>query len=344
MTRVTSMDTGYRIGDLSVFPHAVDTKDTLYEVSNNAATILKQGLPYNGMYIVVEDASGFPSSGLLRVGPLNATIPAIHTPQSLLNSGLPGTPGDAELIYYGSRTNNTFRDLIRGYAASRQNQWDAKTPITNSVVAETHNALKDALFNMETYLGTKTSPVVGSLTDRLKNMEARAFTPNPLFRAYPRSGRMPLTVNFQSLCNNNVEKYLWDFGDGVSVSEENPVHEYRNEGYYSVSLNIITNTNAQGIITKANYILVSNISSVYFYYTIDENDPTLYHFVDQTDGNIIERMWVYGDGSSDVKSDPDDHTADHHYAPGTYSPNLLVTMGDNSAIRGYLSTTFTVGP
>ena len=60
MTRVSSMDVGYQAGDLSVFPLAADTPDTLYQVSNNAATTLAQTLPINGTYLIVNDASTFP--------------------------------------------------------------------------------------------------------------------------------------------------------------------------------------------------------------------------------------------------------------------------------------------
>jgi len=36
----------------------------------------------------------------------------------------------------------------------------------------------------------------------------------------------------------NAETYSWDFGDGNTSTEPNPVHEYQDGGYYNVTLNV----------------------------------------------------------------------------------------------------------
>ena len=351
MTRVTSADQGYQAGDLSVFPSAVDTKETLYQVSNNAATLLKQALPMNGTYVVVEDASGFPPMGLICLGPYGAVVSS-----NSIQNEVPGTTGETELIYYGERTDNTFKQIIRGYAASRQNQWGANTSVTNSVVAEAHNAVKDAIINMENYLGTKLNPNAGTIAAKLNALETKLLTPTALFKGYPTVGkpsyqpslrRNGLIVNFKSMCTFNVEKFLWDFGDGITSTEKNPIHIYTNEGYYTVTLNIITNINGQGITTKKNYIYVSNdVSPVFLYAVVDELDSHTYHFTDQTDGEIVERIWVFGDGTTETVSDPDIHTISHTYPtlaqPTTYSPNILLTLGNQIVKRGYVTIQITV--
>ncbi len=122
VTKVSSLDQGYVSGDLSLFPDALDDKETLYEVKNNAETTMKQGLPFMGTNIVVEDANSFPSKGLLRIGPE------------------PGSAGNDELVYYDSRTSNVFKNLIRGFAGSTQYRWIAGTSVGNAVMAEHHNA------------------------------------------------------------------------------------------------------------------------------------------------------------------------------------------------------------
>lgn len=68
--RISASDDGYTTGMLSVFPEAIDDKNTLYEVANNATTLLKQTLSYNSKVVIVEDTSGFPDRGIIRVGPL----------------------------------------------------------------------------------------------------------------------------------------------------------------------------------------------------------------------------------------------------------------------------------
>lgn len=45
-------------------------------------------------------------------------------------------------------------------------------------------------------------------------------------------------VNFNNLSNNSTN-YFWDFGDGETSTEENPLHVYKNEGSYIVTLNAL---------------------------------------------------------------------------------------------------------
>jgi hypothetical protein len=48
-------------------------------------------------------------------------------------------------------------------------------------------------------------------------------------------------VAFTALAHN-ADSYLWDFGDGETSSEPNPVHEYEAGGYYTVTLNVTGGT------------------------------------------------------------------------------------------------------
>lgn len=49
-----------------------------------------------------------------------------------------------------------------------------------------------------------------------------------------------MEVSFTSLSLNvNVDTtYLWDFGDGITSTEENPIHTFIGEGFYTVSLQV----------------------------------------------------------------------------------------------------------
>jgi len=48
-------------------------------------------------------------------------------------------------------------------------------------------------------------------------------------------------VAFTALAHN-AETYLWDFGDGNTSSDPNPVHVYEDGGYYSVTLSVTGGT------------------------------------------------------------------------------------------------------
>lgn len=343
MARLSSLDDTYTTGALSSFSpnprtstsdeSITDTKDSLYTVSNNAETKLRTGLSYNGKFIIVENATTFPDKGLIRVGP-----PA-------------GQEGAAELIYYGSRTKDTFKELVRGFAGSRQNQWPSGSWATNAVTAEPHNAVKDAIINIEQKIGLKNNPTEGSLYQRLRSLEARFLAPKASFRAFPKIGKPPLTVRFQNFSEGDIVRFLWDFGDDSQTIENSPVHTYTQPGVYTVKLNVINSTGAQGISTKTGYITVSDDESTGFFYsnftegvsqttaTSLGTTPTTFRFIDQTDGDIKQRFWIFGDESENqVVIDPNQHEVSHIYQnKGEYQPSLLVVFANENLKRVFLT-------
>lgn len=325
--RISSLDPGYASGDLSIYPIALDGRETLYEARNNASAHLKQTLTYSAQNIIVDDASGFPPQGLLRVGPP------------------PGQPGNSELIYYGQRSNNIFSKLVRGFAGSIQTQFYVGSWVTNAVMAEHHNAIKDAVLNMEKNLGVKDFPDPASLNGILSTLETRFLAPKPIFRALPIRGVPPLKVRFQNYSGGDPIRFLWDFGDGASSTDLSPIHTYMQEGVYTVRLNMITALGAQGIATKSNYITVSKDLGINFFYsdsligvsqqtaTLQGTTPTTFTFVDQTQGPIVERIWNYDDGNRLTVSDGDNHVSTHVYQlPGNYQPILLDVL-DNGQLK-----------
>nr|WP_321416630.1 alpha/beta fold hydrolase [uncultured Methanomethylovorans sp.] len=70
------------------------------------------------------------------------------------------------------------------------------------------------------------------------------------------TGFAPLTVQFTDLSTNAIS-WKWDFGDGTSSTEQDPVHIYTKEGSYTVSLN---SSNSIGYSTKQTTIAVKSNS------------------------------------------------------------------------------------
>lgn len=330
MARISSLSDGYVTGMLSVFPEALDDYESLYKATNNTKIPLKNTLTFNASRIIVDDTSGFPDNGILRVGPDV------------------GIAGQYEMIFYQNKTSNTFENLVRGFAGSRQQTWNKKDNfVSNAVVAEHHNAIKDALLNMEINCGVKDFPTAESLNGILKYQETRFLAPKPLFRAFPIKGPPPLKVRFQNFSTGYIARYLWDFGDGGSSLEKSPIHTYVNEGIYTVKLNVVTSLGAQGVATKVGYIEVNADESLPYFYvdSIDQpysqeyatnNNTTAkeFIFVDQTDGDIVQRNWLFGDGTSYTEQDPDIHEIRHIYAKkGTYIVTQLIQFSNGRIKR-----------
>jgi PKD repeat protein len=330
--RPSSLDKGYVAGNLSLFPDVLDDKDSLYEARNNAESVLRTGLPYNGKKMIVEDTSLFPPKGIVRVGPP------------------PGRPGDAELIYYGLKTDGAFKELVRGFAGSRQNQWPSGAWVTNAVTAEPHNAVKDAIINIEKRIGLEVNPDLGSLNRRLKDMELKFLSPKSAFRSFPRRVRPGQPIRFQNLSEGDVIRNLWDFGDGGQSMERSPTYTYMKEGKYTVRLHIVTSSGAQGISTKNNYVTVSEQETPSFFY-FKKLSPLKYSFVDQTDGDILQRFWVFGGAGSTVvngtrteisgqymERDSSKHEVTYQYdQEGVYEPSLLLVFAGDQVKRIFLN-------
>lgn len=337
VNKLSSYDAGYIAGDLSVFPEAIDSYDTLYFAKNNSETILSQALNYGSDLIIVDDATSFPESGILRINLEDkyATFP--------------------EYIFYQKRTSQTFSSLIRGFCGSRQTNWTVGSQVIGGVFADHHNSIKDAVIKMENTLGTIENPASGSLNNILKQQEIKFLSPKPLFRGYPLIGSTPLTVKFQNFSNIVANKFFWDFGDGGTSLEKSPVHTYISEGNYDVKLRIVTNLGAQGLIIKKNYITVSNnVPNLFLYVTpsvgysvVTANrmglQPTEFSLVDQSGGDITERFWVFEDGGNESQTNPNIHYTTHVYQkPGTYVPTLLVTLRGNQVNKIVVSNSLKV--
>ncbi|MFH2055062.1 MAG: PKD domain-containing protein, partial [bacterium] len=80
--------------------------------------------------------------------------------------------------------------------------------------------------------------------------------PEAVFSATPQSGERPLTVYFVQDSQGNPTEWDWDFGDGGSSDETQPVHVYQNPGLYTVSLTV-TNQDGEDTEVKPNFITVT---------------------------------------------------------------------------------------
>jgi PKD repeat protein len=337
--KLTSYDSGYVAGDLSVYKSAIDNYETLYEAKNLASSKTLQFISVSDQLIVVpdNDALKFPEKGILRLF-LRDKV------------GL-----NAELVYYNKRTNNTFTQLIRGFCSTKQSVWPVGTAVEAGVMAEHHNSVKDAIINLETYLGVEEAVGEDTLTGILKIQESKILSPKALFRAFPTVGAPPLTVNFHTFSNSNSIRFFWEFGDGGSSFDKNPTHTYEAPGNYTITFRVITSLGAQGFTVKKDYISVANDYALPFTYVSplvgvskrtaakSNIEPTNFLFVDQTRAEITNRLWQFGDGTTSLITNPNVHTAQHQYEnPGSYDASVLIELVGQRVIRVFLTETIMV--
>jgi DNA-binding beta-propeller fold protein YncE len=74
------------------------------------------------------------------------------------------------------------------------------------------------------------------------------------FSATPVMGPTPLAVSFTDASENSPTSWAWDFGDGETSAERNPIHSYQAAGHHTVTLRA-SNGAMSGTSTRERYIL-----------------------------------------------------------------------------------------
>ncbi len=115
--------------------------------------------------------------------------------------------------------------------------------------------------------------------------------PNAIFYANSTSGTAPLTVNFIDQSTNTPTAWQWDFGDGNTSAEQNPVHIYNANGSYTVSLTA-TNNYGSGTESKVDYIVVSGGGG--------NTPPTALFSVSPLSGTTSTNFAFDASGSTDI--------------------------------------------
>lgn len=145
------------------------------------------------------------------------------------------------------------------------------------------------------------------------------------------TGCTPLTVQFRNLSIGG-ESYLWDFGDKVFSTEENPSHTYFIDGNYIVRL-IVTNIAGQSIHTGIINVFQSP-TAIFGAYPLEvvNNEQIItfynYSYYAQT------YLWNFGDNQTSIEENPY-----HKYQnPGTYTVSLHITSIDGCIDSAVLET------
>lgn len=202
------------IPDGSLYPEVLDDAGSLYDVQDGLRVVLAEDYtPGDTSVTVTGDTELFPPTGLITL-----------TEQC-------SDPVDrAVSFYYGSRTETTF-DELELLDAFNDNVVKPKglTNVTQNVMAQNRNNLKDAVIAVEGFAGRKgeiaTHPLEGTMEARINYLRKLALTPRAWFTAKPLVGLVPLEVEFTDLSfrlgtdgTSGTIIRLWDFGDNSDPS------------------------------------------------------------------------------------------------------------------------------
>ena len=134
------------------------------------------------------------------------------------------------------------------------------------------------------------------------------------------------TVSFFNM-SQDADSYFWDFGDGSSSTEENPVHTYAGGDTYTV---ILFAANECGETTDTAEITIELMLPV-ANFTADTTigcAPLEVQFTDMSTGNPTSWSWEF-EGGDPATSDLQNPEVSFN-SPGTYTVSLMVSNADGS--------------
>lgn len=175
--------------------------------------------------------------------------------------------------------------------------------------------------------------------------EAGNQAPMAIADASPASGGAPLVVTFSggnSTDDNGIASYLWDFANGSTSNEVNPVHTFNTVGSYEVSLTV---TDGSGLTSTDTVTITVNEESNAAPVAVASATPTsgtaplTVNFTGSgstDDQAVTSYVWNYGNGEASSAPNPE-YTFQN---PGVY--NVILTVRDENGLEDSAAVAITV--
>ncbi|MBN2680895.1 MAG: PKD domain-containing protein [Bacteroidales bacterium] len=146
-------------------------------------------------------------------------------------------------------------------------------------------------------------------------------------------------VQFYDISSGIPTSWSWNFGDGQTSTEQNPVHTYSATGTYTVELVV---TNALGTNTYSSSVVVEGNPLNTDFEPGSANfcsAPATVLFTNQTEG-ATNFFWDFGDGQTSNEENPE-----HTYTEfGEYDVRLITSAGFCEADTFLMSNAVTIDP
>src|SRR5665647_2508261 len=170
-------------------------------------------------------------------------------------------------------------------------------------------------------------------TSSIVNGSSPRILPVASFSANVTNGTAPLTVQFND-SSINATGWNWNFGDGGTSPDKNPIHTYYTAGNYTVNLTA-SNANETNSTSATITVLAQQPAKVLPVASFSANvtngtAPLTVQFNDSSI-NATGWNWTFGDGNTSNVQNPI-HT---YYTAGNYTVNLTASNlnGTNSTFK-----------
>jgi gliding motility-associated-like protein len=132
-------------------------------------------------------------------------------------------------------------------------------------------------------------------------------TPVPMFSGDPLNGCSPVVVTFTD-ASAPAAQWLWNFGDGSTSTQQNPVHTYTTTGTYDVSLTVTSAEGCEANLVFSDYIEVypQPVADFSTFPEIGKTYDPAITFYSNSDTQYW--LWIFGDGNESTLPPPLTHT------------------------------------
>ncbi len=138
---------------------------------------------------------------------------------------------------------------------------------------------------------------------------------------------VPYTVQYHDL-SEGATSWLWDFGNGITSTEQNPLITYNSIPTDSVTLSIVTAFGCTSSITKVGPARFQASASAAY---VGQCNPLPVQFSASMDGNV-DWQWHFGDGGTSSLANPS-----HVYTQnGVFDAYVVVTSSANCRDTAHL--------
>ncbi|MDX2160634.1 MAG: PKD domain-containing protein [bacterium] len=282
-----------------------------------------------------------PPTSIVVLPPTNTPLPV----NIAILSPVPGNVVSGNVQVVGAAAHPQFLQYQLEYGPDPNlgNLWypvtsGVQTPVFNGLLGIWNTtAVQDATYQLRVrvYLrdGSTLTTVVNNI--RVQNRQptpqptATQNVPRPIaaFTQNVTTGQVPLSVQFTNQSSGSITRVFWNFGDGGTSSENNPVHVFNSPGLYSVTLTVegpggTSNVSRQISAQSANPPVAGFTSNV-----TTGIAPLTVQFTDQSAGTVTAWAWNFSDGTGSTERNPS-----HVFVtPGVYNVLLTVTGPSGSS-------------
>lgn len=151
----------------------------------------------------------------------------------------------------------------------------------------------------------------------------------PFFGVDTTQGCVPLSVNFTNYSSFG-SSVSWNFGDGTTSDQTNPVHTFEAPGYYTVYQYALTACSEDS--TSINIEVLPSPEALFSHPPVICPDQDVTFTNASSDFQTV--FWDFGDGNNSTAIDPV-----HHYEePGTYLVTMIISNTAYSCQSSFTST------